>query len=149
MSDNNQPTTNEQFENVKKSAQDAFTNVSQGIDRTKGMAMLAYFLFFVPLITGDSERSAFVKYHVNQGAVLLLASLIYSFVLNAILGVIGGFATLIFFANPFMGALTGLVTAFLGLLGLVPLGFIFLGVINAANNEMKPLPLIGQFTLIK
>ena len=31
------------------------------------MAIIAYILFFVPLLTGDRKKSPFVKFHTNQG----------------------------------------------------------------------------------
>ena len=36
------------------------------------MAVIAYIIFFVPLLTGDAQKDAFVKYHVKQGLVLFL-----------------------------------------------------------------------------
>ena len=36
------------------------------------MAIIAYILFFVPLLTGDAKKDAFVKYHVKQGLTLFL-----------------------------------------------------------------------------
>jgi len=37
----------------------------------------------------------------------------------------------------------------LGLFGFVFLVFCIMGIINAANGKMKPLPVIGTFTIIK
>ena len=36
-------------------------------EQNKGMAIVAYILFFVPLITGDHLKSPFVQFHTNQG----------------------------------------------------------------------------------
>ena len=40
-----------------------------------GMAIVAYILFFVPLLT-ESKNDPFVKYHTKQGLVLFVAWLI-------------------------------------------------------------------------
>src|SRR3990167_3767488 len=36
------------------------------------MAIIAYILFFVPLLTGDAKKDAFVKFHTKQGLVLFI-----------------------------------------------------------------------------
>ena len=40
-----------------------------------GMAVLAYILFFIPLLT-DAKNDPFVKFHVKQGLVLFLANIL-------------------------------------------------------------------------
>jgi len=99
-------------------------------EQNKMMAILAYIIFFIPLLTGDHKKSPFVKYHTNQGTVLFLFSLgasIVSSVLTVV--VIGCFLMPLFF----LGSLV----------------LCIMGIMNAANGKMKPLPLIGKFTIIK
>ena len=97
------------------------------VQSNKVMAILAYFgiLFLVPLLA--AKESPFARYHTNQGLVLFL----FMFVCG-ILGVIPKFGWVI----SSVGYLAGFV-------------FFIIGVINAAGGTMKPLPLIGNFTLIK
>ena len=38
------------------------------------MAILAYVLFVIPLLTGDAKRNEFVKYHTKQGFALFVVS---------------------------------------------------------------------------
>ena len=115
----------------------------------KVMAVLAYLLFFVPLLTGAHKTSRFARYHTNQGTVLFLFMLAWGIVywiLTAIL------AAVLF--NPYTllsggwGAY-GIVPLILGFLWIIPAVFAVVGIINAATGKMKPLPLIGRFNLIK
>jgi len=41
-------------------------------EKNTGMAIVAYILFFIPLLT-DAKKDPFVKYHVKQGLVIFLA----------------------------------------------------------------------------
>jgi len=86
-------------------------------ERNTGMAIVAYILFFVPLLT-DAKKDPFVKYHVKQGLVLFIA------------GFIAGFVTWI----PFIGWLIGIFVFVIWIIGIS----------NAASGKKKPLPVIGQ-----
>jgi len=92
----------------------------------KTMAIIAYILFFIPLLTGDYKKSYFVKYHTNQGTVLFLANLA-AMVVSSILTVV------------VIGAIFSLATFVLCIIG----------ILNAVNGRMEPLPVIGKFTIIK
>jgi uncharacterized membrane protein len=90
-------------------------------EKNTGMAIVAYILFFVPLLT-DAKNDPFVKYHVKQGLLIF------------ILGVIG----------MIVGGMPG-IQWFSGLINLVLLVLVILGIINAANGKEEPLPVIGHF----
>ena len=90
------------------------------------MAAIAYILFFVPLLT-DSKDDPFVKFHVKQGLLLLIVSVIVS-IFNSFIGQI-----------PFIGWLVALV------LGLGVFALFVIGVMNALNGKTEPLPVIGQY----
>ena len=92
-------------------------------EKNTAMAVVAYILFFVPLLT-ESKNDPFVKYHVKQGLVLFLAWVAVSAV-----------AMVIYPLGMLMGILN------LGLLVLL-----VLGIMNAVNGKEEPLPLIGQFS---
>jgi uncharacterized membrane protein len=102
------------------------------------MAILAYILFFVPLLTGAHKESDFVKYHTNQGTVLFIAAVIYG-IGYSILSMILAFI-------PIIG---WLLIMLLGLCSFGILALCILGIINAVNNKCVPLPFIGNFTIIK
>ncbi|MCQ6562375.1 DUF4870 domain-containing protein [Paenibacillus mendelii] len=96
------------------------------VQTNKVMAILAYILFFLPLLA--AKDSPFAMYHANQGLVLLLASVAVNIVLS-IIPIIGWI--LLPFAN------------------LAVLVFVIIGMVNAANGRMKPLPLIGTVSILK
>ncbi len=99
---------------------------NQKEEKNTGMAIIAYILFFVPLLT-ESKNDPFVKYHVKQGLVLFIVAIIVSMI-----------DRLLFFI-PTIG--WGLVY----LLGFFMLGLLITGIMHAARGEQKPLPLIGKF----
>jgi uncharacterized membrane protein len=97
------------------------------VEKNKTMAILAYFIFFLPLIT-DAKNSPFAKFHANQALVLLLAWIIGSFV-SGFIPIIGWFL---------IGPLIAIACVI----------FLILGIVNASNGEMKELPLIGGIHLL-
>jgi len=98
----------------------------EDIEKNKGMAILAYIIFLIPLLA--AKDSKFAMYHANQGLVLFLLAL----AVNVVGGII-----------PFIG---WFIILPLGNLLVVVLAI--LGIINAAKGETKPLPLIGGFKLL-
>ena len=100
----------------------------------KAYGILAYFglLFLVPLLAGKTE---FSKFHANQGIIL--------FILDAILGAVAAVLAWI----PILG---WIVAGLAGLAGLVLFVFAIIGIVNAANGEMKPVPVVGTlFNIVK
>lgn len=95
------------------------------VPQDKGMAILAYFIFFLPLIL--APNSQFAKYHANQGLIILIA----------------GIVIMVFGMVPVIGW----VVAPIASIGLFILWI--LGIINASKGEMKPIPFIGNITIIK
>lgn len=86
------------------------------------MAIVAYFIFFLPLLT-PSKDDPFVKYHIKQSVALLVVGIAF-FIIESIL--------------PFGFILSGPVG-----LGMFVLWII--GVMHAAQGKMQPVPLVGQF----
>lgn len=88
------------------------------VTNNKTMAILSYLwlLVFIPLLT--VKDSPFVKFHVNQGLWLLIISTVLNFVVGLTVILV------------FLYCIT------------VPAMFVYmiLGIINANNGEMKPLP---------
>lgn len=104
---------------------DENTNSNPGTTEQKkniGMAVVAYILFFVPLLT-EAKNDPFVKFHVKQGLVLLLG-----WVASMVVGMI-----------PILG---WIIAPFLGIFLLI---LFVIGVINALSGKESKLPLIGGF----
>lgn len=99
---------------------------STSVNNDRGLAALAYLVFFLPLIFAPDSK--FGKYHANQGLILLVFAIGIN-VIGMILPIIGWF-----------------LIAPIG--NVVVLVFIIIGILNAVNGQQKPLPLIGKYTLI-
>lgn len=97
----------------------------EDIEKNKLNAVLAYLgiLIIVPLISDDAKKSPFAKFHLNQGLVLLIAWVISSFVVWI----------------PLLGWAVGIFLFVIWLMGLI----------SAAQGEMKRVPLLGGIDLIK
>ncbi len=97
------------------------------IEDNKLISILCYLgiLLLIPLLVKPESR--FVKYHSNQGLVLLLFTMI--------VGVVG--------IIPIIGWLAAAVGGIFSFVCLI------MGVINTINGEMKPLPLIGSIEILK
>jgi uncharacterized membrane protein len=108
------------------------------VDKNKIFAVLAYLgiLVLVPLLAAKESR--FARYHANQGVVLILTWIVCcvaAFILSFMLA----FVPFLRFLGCFIW-----LPVWIGMLVLM-----IMGIINAANGQCKPLPLIGQFKLIK
>jgi len=104
--------------------------MSKKNDNSKAVSILSYLLIGIIWYFADKtvQNDKSVKFHVKQGIVLIIFWIIWSILLS----------TIFFGTFYFMWGL-------LNLLSLVPLVFLVIGIINAANNNQKPLPLIGGF----
>ena len=90
------------------------------IDKGKTMAIVAYFIFFIPLLMDDMRKNKFAMYHTEQAIVLLI----------------------LYFAC----GIIGVVTCGVGMILMIPVLVLYiLGIINAANGQVKPVPVIGHF----
>lgn len=100
---------------------------AQDIAENKVLCVLCYFgiLLLIPLLV--KKDSAFVRFHSNQGLVLMLFNIIVS----------------ILAAIPLVGWVVSIVGAVAGLV------FWIMGLVNVLNGRAKTLPLIGGITIIK
>jgi len=101
----------------------------------KIMAILSYLwiLFLIPLIT--SKDNKFVMFHVEQGIVLFIISVVagvVSVIIDGVIGHIIGFT--------FCGG--GIIYLVVRLLVLI---LIIMGVLNAAQGKVAKLPVVGDF----
>ena len=80
--------------------------------------LIAYFM-------GKDNSDSLLRYHLRQSLGLAIFSILFSVVLNVL----------------------AMIIPALGILGILSLGIVILwiiGIINAANNAQKPLPVIGK-----
>lgn len=96
------------------------------VEKNKGLAIVAYIIFFIPLLAAKDSR--FAMYHANQGLLLLITAVVLN-MLGGIIPIIGWFL-------------------------IMPLGNLFvfvlfiIGIVHAASGKAQPLPLIGKFSII-
>jgi uncharacterized membrane protein len=118
----------------------ATQNTSNSASNDKIMAVLAYLglLVLVPILAGKDSK--FVKFHANQGLVLIIAYIILTVACNVIGVMTAAFDIYV------IGLALGLVAWAVNICLVV---FAIMGIINAANGEEKELPIIGQYKLLK
>lgn len=130
---NEQKSTTEELKNVLGDKKEEGKASSADVEKNKVMAIVGYIipiLFFVPLLNEESKNSSFAKFHANQQLVFLIFSIV-GFILSSILTVI----------------LIGILLYFV--VWIASLVFMILGIVSAAKGEMKKLPVIGGFEIIK
>ena len=120
---------------------------AEDVAQNKGMAILAYICFLIPLLA--APKSSFARFHANQGLIVFLLWCVAVFG-NLFLWVFD------YLNNRFLGSIT-VLHFFLGCIVAVVQVGLFLaaialtvfGIIKAANGEKEPVPVLGQLTLIK
>ena len=102
-------------------------------------ACLSYLgpLLLIPLLA--SKHSEFVRFHANQGLVLLITAVL-SFFSVRIAGWIFGFI-------PAVGEV--IAAMLVALWGIVFALCVIIGFLGALRAKAKPLPVIGRFTILK
>ncbi len=101
--------------------------------------ILAYIglLVLVPILAAPKD-SAFSRFHANQGLVLWITSIILS-VAGSVLSVVEEVFWIFDLASGLISGAAGIFTLVLTIMGIV----------NAAKGEMKELPVIGKFRILK
>ena len=108
---------------------------AQDVENNKAYSILSYlgFLVLIPILL--DRKSPYVKFHANQGLILLVAELIAAVI-----------STVLWFI-PVAGLVLSLV---IGLpLYLATVVLMVIGIINAYGGKAKKLPIIGEFELLK
>lgn len=93
----------------------------------KTLSIVSYITVFgwlISFVLGKDKPNSLLKYHLKQSLGLVIFTIILSIILEILLSVTK------------IGAL--------GVFGCIPLILIIIGIINAANEVEKPLPLIGK-----
>ena len=106
------------------------------IDDNKIMGILAYIFFLIPLLA--AKESPFARFHTNQAFLLFITAIAYViaiWIITIILALISPILLLI-------GTLLYLASIVFFVLAII-------GIINAAKGEMKELPIIGKYRIIK
>jgi len=117
------------------------------IEKNKGMGVLAYVCFILPLVLAPNSK--FARFHANQALLVFIVWCV------AIVGNIALWLTQ-FLVTSLLGkiyVLHAFLSCFLYLLQpallLGAMAMTIYGIVQAANGERKAVPLVGQLTLIK
>jgi len=100
---------------------------SHDADNEKALAVISYIsiLWIVPLIA--AEDSDFAMYHANQGLNLFIVAMVI-------------------FAIQWIPIIGWIIAPFGWIVVII---FMVLGIINAAGDKKKPLPIIGKYDLLE
>ncbi len=136
---------------VEKSSEDSGDSgdeavVDPDVEKFKGLAVLAYIFFLIPLIAAPNSK--FARFHANQGLllfILLITIMVGVTAFEVGLWLVGRFMSIYVLALFFDCGFHLLQIAML--VGWV--GLMIYGIIHAANGEKRELPVIGHWTLIK
>ena len=113
------------MEDIKKDAED-----------NKIMGILAYlgFLFLVPYLA--AKESPFARFHANQGCILFILEIAF-YLIMFIMGIILPFSLYLILSLLYVVCGIGITV------------LAILGIINAVKGEMKELPIVGKYTILK
>ncbi|OPC58237.1 DUF4870 domain-containing protein [Elizabethkingia miricola] len=93
----------------------------------KTLSVISYITiigWIISFVIGKDNANSLLKYHLRQSFGLFIFGILLGVVLQIIMSI------------------TGLY--FLGYIGLINFALMIIGIINAANEAEKPLPLIGK-----
>lgn len=93
----------------------------------KTLSVISYITiigWIISFVIGKDNANSLLKYHLRQSFGLFIFGILLGIVLQIIMSI------------------TGLYV--LGYIGLINLALMIIGIINAANETEKPLPLIGK-----
>jgi uncharacterized membrane protein len=110
------------------------TTNQPAVQQDKTVAILAYCTligYIIAIVLHGNNKTKLGSYHLRQATGLLIIGIGY-WVVNFILIMI----------LPFLGFLFAIISPFVGLGVLV---LLILGIMNAANGQEKPVPLVGPF----
>ena len=102
------------------------TTSNDDIEKYKTIAAVSYILFFIPLLMEGAKESKFALFHANQSLILLIVAIAG----NVILGII-----------PVVGWMIA------PLFGIAVFVLWVMGLLNALNGKMQPLPILGGFNI--
>jgi uncharacterized membrane protein len=94
----------------------------------KTLSIISYITiigWLVAYFSGKDKADTLLKYHLRQSLGLAIVNIIFSVVLTIIASMVPSLS-------------------FLGLIGYVFIVLWIMGIINAANGALKPVPLIGK-----
>lgn len=127
--------------NAQNNAQAEVT--PEDVQNNKAFAILAYFWLLVLVPIFAAKESKFARFHANQGLVLCIVETAWwliNFIITAILIHTLSWSTL---------WLLSLWGVFYWLVSVGIFVFAIIGIVNAAQGSVKPLPIFGKYKILK
>lgn len=133
---------------------ESMTKVQPKSDNTKIYCVLSYIgiLWLIGLFLSPEKNDPKVRFHVGQGIILTIASVVLNIIKSILSMVINIFAKVTFniFGIGIAGRLLYIFTTLLSIVFAVGiLALMIIGIVNAVNGEQKPLPIIGKLSFYK
>ena len=118
---------NETIQNFNNTADSTADYSAADIENGKGLSVVAYIgiLVLIPIFLANNNE--FIRFHANQGLVLLIA----------------GIAVNVVACIPLVGWIVGLVGGIFCFVAMI------IGIVNAVGGKAKELPLIGKLRILK
>lgn len=104
------------------------------INSGKGMAFLAYIIFFIPLLIEEQRKNKFVMFHTEQA----LVNVIFGFIIWLLQVILSAIFIAISYHLYFL-------IVIVNLLWILPVILWIFGIVNALRGKVAELPVIGQF----
>lgn len=117
------------------------------VERNRVMAIIGYIIpifFFAPFLT-EEKNSPFARFHANQQLLILISAVVVK-IINWVIFPVGLFFICLVCSFAWLVVVMLLIGRLLWLALVI---LIILGIINVWRGEMKPLPIIGDFEIIK
>lgn len=133
-------------EKVKATAQDTLESVADrtaefdtaDITANRAMAILSYFSWLCLIPIFCAKESPYARFHANQGLILAIVGMVAVFAVGIISAILPNF----FILNLIVKLLDFVVK-------LAILALAIIGIVNAAKDKAKELPVIGGFQILK
>ena len=109
-------------------------------------------LWLIGLLVSPEKNDPKVRFHVGQGIILTIASVVLSIIKSILVAVVtmGLKVSFNIFGYGVAGSLLYVFTTLLSIaLAGVILTLMIIGIVNAVNGEQKPLPIIGKLAFYK
>jgi uncharacterized membrane protein len=117
-----------------------YASLEQDAAANKVYGVLAYFgpLVLISILAAP-KTSQYSRYHSNQGLVFLIS--------NVALGIAVVILTIILAFIPIIGWILGILLPLA--LAAYSITFLIFGILAATRGQLKPLPVIGKWTILK
>lgn len=120
---------------------------SKDISENKGISVLSYIgaLVFIPMFA--RKKSAFARFHANQGLGLFIVNTAYGVLHGIIMAVLRAVFPYEFYVGR--GPVYGVFSTLFSLVWILFAALAILGIMNAVKGKAKPLPITGRIKILK